>query len=245
MQYRKKCFSNSQWSSPARQALISNEDAKSRCMIHPQEGFEFPGAGGGGAAPRLQTHEVLELQHVDLWNLRKQGPETQREIFARTILAMKPSDQAPKEQALLFSKLYKLQANWRPQDTPIRSSAASDRGTKQQQKEELNADVFLAFGSLVIYRSLIVPGRWILTTACELPLTLYTIMHLPSWTLSYGGKQLCLWHSWIPSMYGKDSEVCCFFLDWERAWETSSEFKGYQPKDEPQVKKLVTGGSVE
>lgn len=71
----------------------------------------------------------------------------------------------------------------------------SDRGTKQQQKEELNADVFLAFSSLVIYRSLIVPGRWALTTACELPLTLYTIMHLPSWTLSYGGKQLCLWHS--------------------------------------------------
>lgn len=104
----------------------------------------------GKAAPRLQTHEVLELQCIDLWNLRKQGPETQAEIFARTVLATKPSARHQRSRHCCFPKLYKLQANWRPHDTAVRSSAASDRGTKQQQKEELNADVSLAFSSLGI-----------------------------------------------------------------------------------------------
>lgn len=199
----------------------------------------------GRAAPRLQTHAVLELQHIDLWNLRKTRAWDPERDFCQDNPGNETLWPGTKGAGTAVFQAVQTSGKLKTAGHTYQKLCCSDRGTKQQQKEELNADVFLAFSSLVIYRSLIVPGRWALTTACELPLTLYTIMHLPSWTLSYGGKQLCLWHSWIPSMYGKDSEVCCFFLDWERVWETSSEFKGYQPKDEPQVKKLVIGGSAE
>lgn len=155
---------------------------------------------------------------------------------------MKPSDQAPKELARLFSKLHKLQASWRPRDTAVRSSAASDRGrwcllSFQQPWHHLSSTEARLSQE---------DESW------PLPVNFHSrytqpciITHLPNWTLSYGGKQLCLRHSWIPSMFGKGSAVCCFLLDWERVWDTSSEFKGYQPKDEPQVKKLVMGESVE
>lgn len=238
MQYRKSAFLIPQWSSPARQALISIRDAKSRCMIHRGGALVSRGEQLPGYKPMCDFQTAA---HRPLKPKKNKGLRP-RERFLPESWQWNPLTRHQKEQALLFSKLYKLQANWRPQDTPIRSSAAGRVQSSSKRRTECWCLLSFQQPCYLPKSNCLEIGT---SATAHQRTSLHVIhYHAPSQLdLIHGGKQLCLWHSWIP-VCGKDSEVCCFFLVW-KGLRTLFWIQGYQPKDEPQVKKLVIGGSAE
>lgn len=106
-----KCWP--QWSRPARQALISKWGCEIKMHDSPTRGLWISrGSSSQATNPwaGATAHRSLKPKKTRAWD-----PERD---FCQDDPGNETSDQAPKEQALLFSKLYKLQANWRPQDTP-------------------------------------------------------------------------------------------------------------------------------